>query len=264
MRTLLRASRFKYYSYTLIIVICFLSSCSEFIETNTPKLEITSIISKDDGVTVIGKITDDGNLKISSLGVKIRTSYSNEHWTNIQLPMSNKDFCTTIPNLEYDNSYYIKAYAVNDEGSTETNEQQFKTSVSTQGPPNIPCTLTDNYLQFDERLVKVDWSNTGIGTINTWYYGMVPVCYYSNVPNLKIEFKLKPNNGVYSTTDWYKYLYTGKNVLAYVVDGTHTYLINEGCKIYVTLTNETPILSFCELEYKDINNVIHTISGSFQ
>ncbi|MEW4925785.1 hypothetical protein [Algibacter sp. 2305UL17-15] len=110
------------------------------IDITTKTLENIALNSATSG----GIINDDGDGTITSKGICWSTSQNptidNDHLEN---STNNYDFNSDITGLQEDTTYYLRAYAINENGIKYGNEETFKTLTSTY-KVNLEITGTSN------------------------------------------------------------------------------------------------------------------------
>jgi uncharacterized protein (TIGR02145 family) len=183
------------------ITVCF--SCIQCKEIPKVKTEEVTTPS-DNSANITGTITDDGNATITKQGFYYGTLPKSEtSGVEVQnVTEGTTSFSATIIGLDPNTKYYIKAYAINSQGTGYGNEVSFSTTNVTDIDGNVYNSVkigTQTWMKENLKVTKYrDGSSVQNITDNTAWLGLTTgaYCWYGN--------DITSNKSVYGALyNWY-------------------------------------------------------------
>ena len=253
----------------------FLTGCNKDKYLRLPAVATSSVEVSGTDVIVTGKVTDDGNAGIWTLGFCYDQGQAPEtilkNQTLVDWMYEDGTFKATIPGLKQNLTYYFKAFIVNDIGYSMGDVVKY--TVPRFEAPKAPCenSLTTNRITDSGQPYTVTVSSDKY--IYTATYDISVDCGYRN-PDITFSFREKPITGIYGTVQQIEHYGTinDNDVLVKISKttgfSTSTMIVNTGQLVYVNCMDENKIvISFCDLTYRMYVNYTYydvTLSGKFE
>jgi len=244
----------------------FLMSCNEDAYLRLPVVEMSSVEVTGTDIILSGKVIDDGNSGIYTLGFCYAQNQSpqsiNQNQTLVDWIYEDGTFGTVIQGLKQDSTYYFKSFIITTTGSAISEAVSY--TVPRFTAPEAPCenNLTTNRVTDDGR----NYSVTAYvrQSVFSETYDILVNCGSWN-PDITISFREKPITGIYKTVDRIE-RYGATNDVAIKISktigyGTPTMPISSGQSVYLNCIDENKIIiSFCDLAYiMQVNNTNHNV-----
>ncbi len=249
----------------------FLTSCNDDKYLRLPSVETSFVEVSGTDVILSGKVIDDGNAGIWTLGFCYdqdqAPSTIKKNQTLVDWMYEDGTFGATIQRLKQDSTYYFKAFIVTDLGYATGEVIEY--TVPRFEAPESPCEnkLITNRVTDDGR----NYTVTAYQSAKFETYDIFVNCGPWN-PDIKISFREKPITGIYKTVDRIeRYGATNDisiNISKTIGYSTPTMPINSGQSVYLNCIDENKIvISFCDLAYPmQVNNTNYdvTLSGKIE
>ena len=143
-----------------------------------------------------GNVTSDGNATVTERGIYYSTSSNPENGgTKVKIGSGTGSFSTTVTGLNPNTKYYVKAYAINSEGTGYGSTIQFTTAQQI----SLPSVTTSSASSITENSAKLGGNVTSDGNATVTERGI----YYStssNPENGGTKVKIGSGTGSFSTT----------------------------------------------------------------
>ncbi len=144
------------------------TTISEFRTTDTPSIALVTTSQVTDisyySATVSGNVTDDGGAEVTERGICYSTS-ANPTTANTKITSGSGlgEFMCNLTDLQYETTYYVRAYAVNARGTAYGEEVSFTTTKYGEG-------IENGHIYVDLGL-SVKWATCNVGANFPSVYG---------------------------------------------------------------------------------------------
>lgn len=224
------------------LILSFIN-CSDTETYNPPVLTTVDITDLSyNSVTSGGIITDDGGSEIIAKGIC---------WSTTATPTINNNhtdegtglepFTSNLTDLDENTTYYIRAFATNEYGTSYGNELSFTTLINVTAPCSPPANSII-YNSQNHTYHTVEASTNGL-------YGEYGLYGYGTISDLRIEFSQAPSTGIYTTLVATSHIGNEECVVSGTFSNFH-YVASASQSVYVIKNGEgLYIMTFCDLNF---------------
>ncbi len=254
--------------FLFLAALCFVG-CNKDAHLRLPQVETISAEVAGNDVVITGKIIDDGNSGIYTLGFCYQQDTVPQLITKNQILINKCDengmFQAIIPDLKQDSTYYFKAFIITETGNAIGEAIEY--TVPRFRAPEVPC--ESNLTEHQIRDKMIDYDNPAeIYTVSAWESKNSAYEYEVTIdcglwkPEIKLSFFEKPITGVYTLRGHLdSYNRVGNEAAMQIFKNGQIRGITSRLQIYVNHEQEGRIvISFCDLTY-GMGSVGFALSG---